>query len=87
MAEATKNVRKRKVFSEDKKQRKREKNKLNARTRINIGLAFTRWREIKDEEGCPTTIRYVGRLIYDEVPQKNLTGKKYSTTNPERTSM
>ena len=54
MAEAAKNARKRKVYFEDTKQRKREKNKLNARTRINIGSVFTRWREIKDEEGCPT---------------------------------
>ena len=54
MAEAAKNVRKRKVLSEDSKQRKRGENKLNARTRINIGSAFTRWHDIKDEEGCPT---------------------------------
>ena len=33
---------------------KRESNKLNTRTGINIGPVFTRWRELKDEEGCTT---------------------------------
>ncbi|XP_061587271.1 uncharacterized protein LOC133452092 [Cololabis saira] len=54
MAEAAKNPKKTKYLSEETKKRKRESNKLSARTRVNIGPAFTRWRELKDEEGCPT---------------------------------
>ncbi|XDV26165.1 hypothetical protein PO909_029942 [Leuciscus waleckii] len=43
-----------KVLSEETKKRKRESDKIKGRTRINIGPAFARWRELKEEEGCPT---------------------------------
>ena len=59
MGGGSKEPRKRKVLSEDAKQKEREKNKLNARSRINIGSAFTLWCEIKDEEGCPTDAEFV----------------------------
>ncbi|XP_048100278.1 zinc finger protein 629-like isoform X2 [Alosa alosa] len=54
MAEAATKPKKAKVLSEESKKRKRESDKIRARTRINIGTAFARWRELKEEEGCPT---------------------------------
>jgi len=54
MAEAATKPKKVKVLSEETRKRKRESDKVKARTRINIGQAFPRWRELKDEEGCPT---------------------------------
>jgi len=43
-----------KVLSEDSRKRKRESDQIKGRTRINIGPAFARWRELKEEEGCST---------------------------------
>ena len=54
MAERAKKPKKTKVLSEETRKRKRESDKIKGRTRINIGQAFARWRELKDEEGCPT---------------------------------
>ena len=49
MAEATKKPRK--ALSEDRK-RKRESNRARDRKRVSLGLAFTRWRELKVTKGC-----------------------------------
>ncbi|XP_078023657.1 uncharacterized protein LOC117259352 [Epinephelus lanceolatus] len=54
MAEAAKQSKKRKVLSEETKKRKREAPRIKGQSRINIGPAFTRWRELKDEEGFLT---------------------------------
>ncbi|XP_028273481.1 uncharacterized protein LOC114443538 isoform X2 [Parambassis ranga] len=54
MANAAKKPKKVNVLSEETKKRKRESDKVRARSRINIGPAFARWRELRDEEGCPT---------------------------------
>ncbi|XP_061580826.1 uncharacterized protein LOC133446766 [Cololabis saira] len=72
MAEAAKNPKRIKVLSQEAKKRKRESNKLNARTRINIGPAFTRWRELKDEEGCPTD-GDLALLLLDYYQKKEVT--------------
>ena len=47
MAEAAKQPqpKKRKILSEERKNRKREATRIKAQSRINIGAAFTRWRE------------------------------------------
>ena len=63
MADAKKNPKELKVLSEETKKRKRESNKLNARTRIITGPAFTRWRELKDEEGRLTDADLVLLLL------------------------
>ena len=52
MAEAASKTKKPKVLSEDSRKRKRESDKIKGWTRINIGPAFSRWRELKEEEGC-----------------------------------
>ncbi|XP_029950535.1 uncharacterized protein LOC115390701 isoform X2 [Salarias fasciatus] len=54
MAEGGQQRKKPKVLSEETKKRKREATRIKAQSRINIGPAFTRWRELKDEEGFPT---------------------------------
>ncbi|CAM4579301.1 unnamed protein product [Leuciscus chuanchicus] len=54
MAEAVTKTKKTKVLSEESRKRKRESDKVKGRTRINIGRAFARWCELKEEEGCPT---------------------------------
>lgn len=54
MAEAATKPKKAKVLSEMTRKRKREDDKNRGRTRINIGAAFTHWRELKEEVGFPT---------------------------------
>ncbi|XP_077101459.1 uncharacterized protein LOC143752215 isoform X2 [Siphateles boraxobius] len=54
MAEAATKTKKAKVLSDETRKRKRESDKIKGRSRINIGPAFARWRELKDEEGFPT---------------------------------
>ncbi|XP_065153422.1 uncharacterized protein [Paramisgurnus dabryanus] len=54
MAEATTTRKKRKVLSEETRKRKRESDRSKGRTRIIIGPAFARWRELKEEEGFVT---------------------------------
>ncbi|KAK7130511.1 hypothetical protein R3I93_019999 [Phoxinus phoxinus] len=49
MAEPVK--KQRKPLSEEAKKRKRASDRVKARTRINIGHAFSEWRELKDREG------------------------------------
>lgn len=49
MAELAK--KQRKPLTEDAKKRKRALDRARVHTRINIGQAFTEWRELKDTEG------------------------------------
>ncbi|ROJ25296.1 hypothetical protein DPX16_20109 [Anabarilius grahami] len=43
-----------KVLSEEAKKRKRESDRTQARTQINIGRAYTQWRKLKEATGCKT---------------------------------
>ncbi|XP_062371676.1 histone-lysine N-methyltransferase PRDM9-like isoform X2 [Sardina pilchardus] len=54
MAEAATKPKKAKALSEEAKKRKRERDNIRARAKIHIGPALARWRQLKDEEGCPT---------------------------------
>lgn len=52
MAEAPKKPKKR--LSEAARKRRIESSRARDRTRINVGPAFTRWRELRDRTGCKT---------------------------------
>ncbi|XP_057712374.1 uncharacterized protein LOC130929294 [Corythoichthys intestinalis] len=54
LSEAAKKPKRRRVLSEETKKRKREATRIKGHSRINIGPVFTRWRELKDEEGFPS---------------------------------
>jgi len=53
MGEAACKTKKPKILSEGSRKRKRECEQIKGRTSINIGPAFARWCELKEEEGCP----------------------------------
>ncbi|KAK7156999.1 hypothetical protein R3I94_006910 [Phoxinus phoxinus] len=54
MAEHVKKKKARKSLSEDQRKRKRETDRARSQTRVNIGPAFSEWRELKETEACKT---------------------------------
>uniref|UniRef100_A0A3Q2QUA9 Uncharacterized protein n=1 Tax=Fundulus heteroclitus TaxID=8078 RepID=A0A3Q2QUA9_FUNHE len=42
----------RKPMSEQARKRKRALDRERSRTQVNIGQAFSEWRELKEKEGC-----------------------------------
>ncbi|XP_067287194.1 uncharacterized protein [Pseudorasbora parva] len=84
MAEAAQKSKKAKVLSEESKKRKRESDRIKGRTRINIGPAFSRWRELKEEEGCPTDADLAAMLLdYFQKQQVTSTPHKLSCEPPQ----
>ena len=46
--------RKRKKLNEEQKKAKRDSDRVRAKTRVNLGRSFKRWRELRDSGGFKT---------------------------------
>lgn len=55
--------RKRAPMTEEAKQAKREGDKNRGRTRVNLGLAFNRWRELRNLRGFKSDIHLAFFLL------------------------
>ncbi|XP_077350364.1 uncharacterized protein LOC144000424 [Festucalex cinctus] len=82
MAEAAKQPKKRRVLSEDTKRRKRESGRIKGQSRINIGPAFSRWRDLKDDEGFPTDAA-LALFLLDYYQQSNSKANKQHLQPPQ----
>ncbi|XP_054636025.1 zinc finger protein 12-like isoform X2 [Dunckerocampus dactyliophorus] len=72
MADSAKKKPKKRVRSAEAKKRKRDLDRVRDRTRINIGNAFTGWRQLRQDVGCKTDEELAFVLLdsYQKVTQR-----------------
>ncbi|XP_061736358.1 zinc finger protein 721-like isoform X2 [Nerophis ophidion] len=85
MADSAKKKQKKRVRTAEAKERKRDLDRVRDRTRVNIGHAFTGWRQLREEVGCKTDEELAFVLLdsYQKVTQRTYEECPLQTRNQE----
>ncbi|XP_072543295.1 uncharacterized protein [Salminus brasiliensis] len=78
--------RKPRIRTEESWQAKRERDRVLAKTRINIGLAFERWRELRDQKGYRSDAELASFLLSSCSKGKPVAETYYTTPRADWTS-
>ncbi|XP_061778819.2 uncharacterized protein [Nerophis lumbriciformis] len=83
--DSTKKKQKKRVRTAEAKKRKRDLDRVRDRTRVNIGHAFTGWRQLREDVGCKTDEELAFVLLdsYQKVTQRTSEECPLQTTNQE----
>ncbi|KAL7836577.1 hypothetical protein AOLI_G00278610 [Acnodon oligacanthus] len=66
-----------KMLSEESRKRKRERDRARDQTRVNIRLAFTRWRELKEVKRCENILQLTYNFIISPYATCHLTSVSF----------